>query len=170
MYVALTSPFNGTLSFAGSPAVACMQPSKAKSYLLVAVQFVCLILILITGPILARNPLLLLGELAAVALAGWAIVTVRVDRVNVLPEVRQGADLVRTGPYRIIRHPMYASLLLGALALVADAPSLLRWVLWIVLLADLLVKLHYEEEMLAAHFADYAAYQSSSRRLIPFVY
>lgn len=147
-----------------------MQSSRFKSYLLVVVQFACLIGILLTGPWIARNPLLLALEMAGGLLGVWAIVTMRLGNLNLAPDVKPDARLVRSGPYRWIRHPMYAAVLLAALALVLDAPSALRWGLWLALLADLLVKLHYEERLLSAHFAGYAAYRQASKRLIPYLY
>ena len=147
-----------------------MQRSRLVSYTLVAIQFACLIAIALTGPILARNPLLLALEVAALLLGLWAILTARIGNVNVVPDPRQGAVLVESGPYRWIRHPMYVALLLGALALVFESPSPLRWGLWIVLLIDLVVKLHYEERLLLAHFAGYGTYMAASKRLIPYIY
>jgi protein-S-isoprenylcysteine O-methyltransferase Ste14 len=147
-----------------------MQRSRLASYTLVAIQFACLIAIALTGPILARNPLLLALEVAALLLGLWALLTARIGNVNVVPDPRQGAVLIKSGPYRWIRHPMYAALLLGALALVLESPSPLRWGLWMVLLIDLAVKLHYEERMLLAHFAGYGTYMAASKRLIPYIY
>jgi protein-S-isoprenylcysteine O-methyltransferase Ste14 len=147
-----------------------MQRSRLASYTLVAIQFACLIAIALTGPILARNPLLLAIEIGAVLLGVWAIAAVRIDNVNIVPDPRRGAVLVESGPYRWIRHPMYAALLLGTLALVLESPSLLRGGLWIVLLIDLMVKLHYEERLLLEHFAGYEAYMAASKCLIPHIY
>lgn len=144
--------------------------SRLKSYILVGIQFGTLAVLAATGPWLARHPLWLTMEIAAFVLAAWAIQTMRIRHLNVLPEVRQGSRLVREGPYRWIRHPMYAAILLGALALVLDAPSPFRWFVYAVLASDLLVKLHYEERLLAAAFPAYRAYQETSKRLIPFLY
>ena len=146
-----------------------MHPNRWKSYTLVAVQFACLAGILLTGSLLGPLPLLVI-EVAAVALGVWALLTVRLQNVQVLPDPQPGAQLVRHGPYRWIRHPMYAALLLGTLALVLAQPSPWRWLLWLILLANLLIKLRYEEGLLAQHFAGYAAYQAESKRLIPYVY
>ena len=147
-----------------------MQRSRLASYSLVAIQFACLIAIVLTGPLLARHSVLLVLETAAVLIGVWAILTVRIGNVNVLPDPRQDAVLVQSGPYRWIRHPMYTALLLGTLALVLDSPSVLRWSLWIVLLIDLVIKLHYEERMLCEHFGGYDTYMAGSKRLIPYLY
>jgi len=146
------------------------RPYRIKSYTLVAVQFGCLLALALTGPVIARTPLFLALEVAALALAIWAILTMRIRRVNVTPEVRSGSHLVRHGPYRWVRHPMYASILLGTLALVLETPEPARWLLYAVLTIDLLVKLQYEEQLLSAAFPAYTAYREVSKRLIPFVY
>lgn len=146
------------------------KPDLLKSYTLVVIQFGALLALALTGPIVARHPVMLAVELAALALALWAIVTMRLRHVNVLPDVRPDSRLVRQGPYRWIRHPMYASILLGALALTLDESTPLRWLIYTVLLVNLLVKLHYEERLLAAAFPLYTAYQEVSKRLIPFIY
>ena len=65
---------------------------------------------------------------------------------------------------------MYASLLLGALALVLDSPTWWRLGIWVVLLVDLVIKLNYEERMLVRHFPEYAIYMAASKRLVPFIY
>jgi protein-S-isoprenylcysteine O-methyltransferase Ste14 len=147
-----------------------MQSNRVKSYALVGIQFACLLLIAMTGPILARNPLFLGMELAALALGLWAVLSVRIGNFNVVPDVRTDGQLVQHGPYRFIRHPMYATLILGSLALVLDAPTWWRWLVWGVLVVDLVVKLTYEERLLTAHFPAYAAYQQASKRLVPWVW
>ena len=65
---------------------------------------------------------------------------------------------------------MYLSLLLLATALVANSFSWLRLLLWCVLTIDLLVKLHYEEQLLLRRFVGYNELRQHSWRLIPFIY
>lgn len=141
-----------------------------KSIVFVAIQFICLGIIALTGPLIARQPLWLAVELIGAALALWTLWTWRLGRFNVLPDVLAGARLVTSGPYRFIRHPMYAALLLGSLGLVGNAPTPLRVGTWVVLLTDFILKLSYEEQLLAARFPEYTAYQQTSKRLIPLVY
>jgi protein-S-isoprenylcysteine O-methyltransferase Ste14 len=147
-----------------------MSRDRVFAYTLVVIQFICLGAILLTGPLIAQNPVWLAVEVAAGVLALWALISARVGNFNITPTVRSGAELITRGPYRFIRHPMYASLLLVCLALVADAPAWWRWALWLVLAADLVVKLRYEERLLTGHFPGYAEYRRQTKRLVPFVY
>lgn len=143
---------------------------RAKSLTLVAVQFCCLAAIALTGPIFARRPMLLLIELLGIGLGLWAIVAMRPFNFNITPDVKVEGYMVDRGPYALIRHPMYASLLFICTALVIDSFSLLRLVLLVVLIIDLVTKLRYEEGLLAAHYGDYAAYMQRSKRLIPYIW
>ena len=143
---------------------------SAKSYVLVALQFAALIALAVTGPVIARQPLWLALELAGLALGAWAIVAQRFINFNITPDVKVEGFLVQSGPYRWIRHPMYASLILIGLALVANSFSWLRLGFLLFLVVDLVVKLRYEERLLTAHYPAYAAYAQQTKRLIPFIY
>jgi protein-S-isoprenylcysteine O-methyltransferase Ste14 len=146
-----------------------MKSKQLRSYAFVIVQFACLIFIAVTGPLIARQPVWLAMEIAALLLGLWTAWTMRAARFNIVPDVPAGGQHVMHGPYRFIRHPMYATLLLGSLALVLNAPTPLRAIVWIVLLIDLLAKLAYEEQLLLQSFPTYAEYRQRSKRLIPFI-
>ncbi len=78
---------------------------RAKSYLLVTIQFACLLAIALTGPLLARNPLLLLLEGAGIALGLWAVVVQRIGNFNITPEIRAAGTMVKSGPYALDSPP-----------------------------------------------------------------
>ena len=141
-----------------------------KSPFFVIVQFLCLGLIAVTGPWFPDNVLMLAVELLGVGLGVWAIFTMGLGNFNVTPDPLASSHLVTSGPYRLIRHPMYLALLLVTLPLIAAQFSILRAAFWLVLLVDLLVKLNYEEGLLTARLEGYREYKQNSYHLIPFIY
>jgi len=87
-----------------------------------------------------------------------------------LPYPKDGAELVQTGAYGLVRHPMYGGgLLLGAgWALCIQGWLTLGYVAALFVFLDF--KSRREERWLAEKFPAYAAYQRRVRKLIPFVY
>lgn len=140
-----------------------------KANLLVLVQFIALIGLL-HWPLLPAPPMPLALMIAGVFVILWAMRTMGRGKFGASPLPRQGTPLATRGPYAAIRHPMYTGLLLFGLGLLAGAPSALRVAFWLLLLVDLLVKLHYEEGLLAAKFPQYAEYQQQTKKLVPFIY
>lgn len=141
-----------------------------KSYSLVLIQFGALALIALTGPWIAEGFLLQVIEGIGLGIGLWAIATIRIGNFNLTPNVKQDGQLVQTGPYQFIRHPMYLALLLVTLALVLSYFSPLRLGAWVILAVDLIVKIGFEEQLLTTHYASYLHYQQQTDRLIPFVY
>ncbi len=83
------------------------------SILFVLIQFLCLAVIGLTGPIFANPFLLLLIELSGLFLGIWAVLIMRIGHFNIAPEPLSWSKMVSRGPYRIIRHPMYLALLIN---------------------------------------------------------
>lgn len=143
---------------------------RVPSYVLVGVQFACMGAILVSGPWFARNEWFFTLELSGGLLGLWAILSMKLQNMNVFPEVRAGSRLVTNGPYQWIRHPMYTALLMIMLALVCESFSYWRGFWWLLLTADLVVKLSYEERLLGEAFDDYEAYRLRTWRLVPWIF
>jgi protein-S-isoprenylcysteine O-methyltransferase Ste14 len=84
--------------------------------------------------------------------------------------VRVRPTLVRSGPYRVVRHPIYSGLLLAAVgSALVTGPG------WLVVVvgagAYFVVSLRVEENDMARAFPDqYPDYAGHTKRLIPFLY
>jgi protein-S-isoprenylcysteine O-methyltransferase Ste14 len=87
-----------------------------------------------------------------------------------LPYPKDGADFIQTGPFALVRHPMYSGgLVLGlGWALFVQGWLTLGYVVALFVFLD--VKSRREEKWLAERFPAYATYQQRVGKLIPFVY
>ena len=87
-----------------------------------------------------------------------------------LPYPKDGATLVQTGPFALVRHPMYSGGVLLSLgwALGVGEWLTLGYALALFVLLD--VKSRREEKWLVERFPAYSDYQRRVRKLIPFVY
>ena len=141
----------------------CIMPST----ILVTFQFASLSGVWLLGPGLPGSPLPQAMVATALALGIWSILTVWRRSFRVLPEPKTGATLIEKGPYRRIRHPMYAALLLAAAGYVLDAPGGGRIISALALATVLGLKVRREERMLLARYPDYAAYRARTHRIVP---
>lgn len=109
--------------------------------------------------------------LAGVALRVWAIVTLgRYFRREVT--IEPGQRLVRRGPYRLLRHPSYAGILLAFAGLGLAFGSWVGAVVAVlVVFAGMLPRIRVEERALEQAFgADYVDYANSTSRLLPHIW
>ena len=84
--------------------------------------------------------------------------------------LRQGHELVTSGPYAHVRHPIYSGLLLAMIGS-ALAIGMLWLLLFVVYFTYFIVSARTEEKMMLAQFPDaYPAYRRRTKMLIPFVF
>jgi protein-S-isoprenylcysteine O-methyltransferase Ste14 len=86
-------------------------------------------------------------------------------------EVAEGQKVISTGPYAIVRHPMYASASLYLVGTPLALGSYWGLVPILVMMPFLIWRLLDEENLLATNLHGYAEYQKRvRRRLVPFVW
>jgi protein-S-isoprenylcysteine O-methyltransferase Ste14 len=86
------------------------------------------------------------------------------------PRPVAGAPLVESGAYRLIRHPIYSGLVLGAVGWGLVTGSILALGAAGLLFLLLAAKSHREEAWLLAIHPEYDAYRRRTKRLIPWIY
>ena len=127
-----------------------------------------IVVLAITGNLFAASPYVIAAQAVAVALSVWARRSFPrgVFRVVAAPDA---PTIIRRGPYRFLRHPMYSAVLLFIWAAILSHLS--RWTLVLGATVTLVVSLRViaEERLLRTHYPDYDAYARSTKAVVPFI-
>lgn len=110
---------------------------------------------------------------AAMAVAAWVVAAAFRDlgrSLTPMPRPRDDAVLVEHGIYAIIRHPIYAGLILGGFGWSTVTRSLPAAGVMILLAIYFDLKSRREEAWLADRYPGYDAYRRRTRRFLPRVY
>ena len=137
------------------------------SRVLVALQFVLMILVMARFDVSGVGPWHFIFLPAGLAVGAWALWTNRPDNINIRPEPKPGGTLVTGGPYRFVRHPMYLAVMLFSAGFVGHDP--LQWLALGALAAVLFAKARREERLMVLAHPGYAEYRARTRAIIPFV-
>jgi protein-S-isoprenylcysteine O-methyltransferase Ste14 len=86
---------------------------------------------------------------------------------SVMAETRQ---LVTSGPYRLVRHPLYLAEQIAIIGVFIQYASVWTGLLLTAQIALQLRRMHNEETILTASFPEYIEYRQTTARLIPGVY
>lgn len=106
---------------------------------------------------------------AGIALAAWARLIIG-KNWSATVTVKQSHQLVRRGPYKIVRHPIYSGLLLAILGTAIALREVRDLVGFGFVFAGFWMKLRLEERFMTEQFGeDYTRYEVEVRALIPFV-
>ncbi len=145
---------------------------KEKIYpsLLVFIQLGSLVFLLVSGPVIADSVSCFLVEMTGVFLGLLSIYVMGLGNFNIRPIVKESGVLVTSGPYGIIRHPMYLAQVIAVVPLVCESFSYWRLAVLLLLIIVLTVKTEYEEKRLLKHFDGYANYVKISKKVIPYIY
>jgi protein-S-isoprenylcysteine O-methyltransferase Ste14 len=111
--------------------------------------------------------IVLLGAGAILMLLGFRALGRNLTSV---PRPRATAELVDSGIYAHVRHPIYGGIIIGAVGWSMALVSLLAVPFVLALAVFLDLKTRREERWLRERFSAYDAYAARTRRLIPWAY
>jgi protein-S-isoprenylcysteine O-methyltransferase Ste14 len=134
------------------------------------VSFVALIGVLVglyaLDALFAVEPIGAAVQGLAVLLMVWARITFGMRSLHAAANPTEGG-IVQHGPYRFVRHPIYAAILyfIGTAVVSHVSP----WTIGLagIALAASMVRMLTEEQLLYRRYPEYAAYAAKTKRILP---
>lgn len=111
----------------------------------------------------------LAGDVLLVAGLCWSVWALRCLGRN-LSVIAQARGLADTGPYRLVRHPLYTGEIVSALGLAIAAGTAAALGLWVALIAMQAYRAVREEQVLAAALPGYQGYRGRTAAIWPGVF
>jgi protein-S-isoprenylcysteine O-methyltransferase Ste14 len=100
----------------------------------------------------------------------WIFTHNKVGNFNIVPEIKDNAKLIITGPYKFIRHPMYSSLILFIFGIVLWKFSFVNLLMFFVMSLAIFVKAYREEKLWHRRDDAYLEYKKQTKMIIPFIF
>ena len=119
--------------------------------------------------ILSKNPISIIIQVASVVIMIWARITFGLRSFHATANTTKG-ELVTTGPYRWLRHPIYASIIYFSCASLISYPFIDTIAAVILIIGGLFVRMMLEEKSLRLTYDNYVEYSKHAKRIIPFLF
>jgi protein-S-isoprenylcysteine O-methyltransferase Ste14 len=141
---------------------------KSISGIALAVLIGAILYLVISGNLLSPSPFVVAGQLLAVAVGVWARRSFMSGQFSVHAEPAEG-QLLSNGPYRYIRHPMYAAALLLVWSSILGHVSPAAVAVGAITTVVIAIRISVEEQFLRARYVGYEDYIHKTKRIIPFL-
>jgi len=84
--------------------------------------------------------------------------------------IKQGHELITTGPYAVVRHPIYTGILAGFLGMAIAISQVRGFIVLVLILIAFWLKLRMEEQWMRSQFGEtYATYARQTAALVPYL-
>ena len=121
------------------------------------------------GYIFSKNPISILVQVCAFSLMIWARITFGIRSFHASANTTKGG-LVTHGPYRWLRHPIYASIIYFFGACLISYPFIQTIGGVVLIVIGLFIRMIIEENFLANEYKEYKTYCLKAKRIIPFIF
>jgi len=141
---------------------------KLLSKIALPVLAAAILYLMLSGNFFSASPFVIAGQLLAVALSIWARQNFQSGQFSIHAEPLEGT-MLRTGPYKVIRHPMYAAALLLIWSSIFGHLSAVTAIIGLIVTCIIAIRIVTEEQYLSTRFPEYAEYSRITKRVIPFL-
>jgi|SRR5690349_16513218 len=121
------------------------------------------------GILFTPQPIAIAVQVIAIALMVWARVTFGRRSFHAAANPTVGG-LVTSGPYRIIRHPIYTAACLFCWGAILAHLSLVSVALGMLLLLGAVMRMMCEERLLKQKYPEYVEYAKITKRMVPYLF
>jgi protein-S-isoprenylcysteine O-methyltransferase Ste14 len=129
---------------------------------------IALLFLLIRGSLFSSSLFVIAAQILALVLSVWTRRSFGAGQFKVSADPGDGM-LLTSGPYKVIRHPMFAAALLFLWASILGHWSLINVVIGLVVTGFIAVRIITEEQLLRSHFPEYIEYSKKTKRIIPYL-
>lgn len=119
--------------------------------------------------IISNNPFAITIQVVAVGIMIWARITFGMRSFHASANSTKG-ELVTSGPYKLLRHPIYASIIYFFLACIIAFPTLETIIGVFVIVSSTYARMIFEEIALKETYKEYGLYSQKAKRIIPFLF
>ena len=146
------------------------QIENIKSIILTIGQYSTLVYLMVFSKWISPNYYLSAIQIVGFIVAAWAILEMNKSKINIAPTPLSGSSLIQSGPYKLVRHPMYLSLILTLTPAIISYYNPINLCVFVIFIINLFFKMFFEEALLKDFFPDYKDYMKISWRLFPYVF
>jgi protein-S-isoprenylcysteine O-methyltransferase Ste14 len=84
--------------------------------------------------------------------------------------IKQGHELITSGPYAVVRHPIYTGILTGFLGMAIAISQVRGFLVFVLIFLAFWIKLRMEEQWMRSQFGEaYATYARQTAALVPYL-
>ncbi len=142
---------------------------KNASLLGLLVAIAAMITLVFRESLFAIGPVAIAIQVLAALLMLWARVSFGARSFHASANPTKGG-LITSGPYKFLRHPIYAAILYFAWAGISAHPLTINFLLGVAVTIGLFVRMFAEEHLVAQQYPDYKMYTAHTKRIIPFIF
>jgi len=108
--------------------------------------------------------------LVGISFAIWARIVLGSNWSNAIV-LKENHELVRQGPYSIVRHPIYTGMTFASLGTALTIGRLTDYIGVILIIAAFLIRIQDEDALMAQEFPEtHPIYREQTKKLIPFIW
>ena len=142
---------------------------KISSFVAFGLAVAGLVFLIFNRHLFSAHPVGIIIQVLAAGLMIWARVTFGIRSFHAVANTTEGG-LVTNGPYRLLRHPIYAAVIYFVWAGVLSNVSVDAIAAAVLISVGLIGRMLIEEQFLKMVYDEYRVYSDRTYRLIPFLF